>query len=148
MDACSTTLCADTCQVSCLSVSDPRNSIVHVIPGTYSAGAWAASSFSLGRLPDKARLWYQHGLLLQRNLQIKPPLAEAIARLANTYLIAEPCGCDQTRHRWQRDREEADVNSYDAAMAMSYFGTTMRGAVFAWSVIKRLAPLATGGALT
>ena len=45
-------------------------------------------------------------------------------------------------------RQEADINNFDTAMAMSYFGTTMRGAVFAWSVIKRLAPLATGGALT
>ncbi len=148
MDACSTTLCADTCQTSCLSVDDVRQGIVRTIPGTYSGGAWAASAFSIGRLPDKTRLWYYHGILQNRNMQIRPPLAEAIVRLANTYLVAEPCGCDQTRHRWQRDREEADINTYDAAMAMSYFGTTMRGAVFAWSVIKRLAPLATGGALT
>ena len=148
VDACNTTLCADTCQVSCLSVSDERNGIVHTIPGTYSAGSWSVAAFSIGRLPDKTRLWYHHGLDLNRKLQIKPTLAEAITRLANTYLITEPCGCDQTRHRWQRDREEQDVNTYDAAMAMSYFGSTMRGAVFAWSVIKRLAPLATGGALT
>jgi hypothetical protein len=150
-DACSTTLCADTCQTSCLSVSDERNGIVRTIPGTYSAGSWSASSFSIGRLPDKSRLWYRHGLDLvdlRSMLQIKPTLAEAIARLANTYLISEPCGCDQTRHRWQRDRQEQDIDSYDAALAMSAFGSTMKGAIFAWSVIKRPAPLATGGALT
>ena len=148
LDACATTLCADTCQTSCISVDDRRLGIVRAIPGTYSAGSWAASAFTIGRLPDKARLWYHNGLGLNNNMQIKPTLAEAIARLANTYLVAEPCGCDQTRHRWQRDRQEADINTYDAAMAMSYFGTTMRGAVFAWSVIKRLAPIASGGALT
>jgi len=145
---CDTSLCADTCQTACISVEKEREGIVRVIPGTYSSGSWSVASFQVARLPDKARLWYYHGLLLQRNLQIKPSIAEAITRLANTYLIAEPCGCDQTRHRWQRDREEQDINTYDTAMAMSCFGSTMKGAVFAWSVVKRLAPLALGGALT
>jgi len=151
LGACDTTLCADTCQTSCLSVEDERQGIVHVIPGTYASGSWSLASFQVARLPDKARLWYRHGLDLtdlRHLLQIRPPIAEAIARLANTYLVAEPCGCDQTRHRWQRDREEQDINTYDTAMAMSCFGSTMKGAVFAWGVVKRLAPIAKGGALT
>lgn len=147
-DSCNTTLCADTCQTSCISVSEKRNGVVRVIPGSYSSGSWAVSAFSIGRLPDKVRLWYHHGLLLQSNLQIKPPLAEAIVRLANTYLVTEPCGCDQTKNRWMRDRQEQEIDSYDAALAMSAFGSTMKGAIFAWSVVKRLAPLAQGGALT
>jgi hypothetical protein len=75
-------------------------------------------------------------------------MAEAIVRLANTYLVDAPCGCSQTRHRWERDREEQEINTIDAALCMSAFGTTMRGAMFAWSVVKRQPPIAHGGALT
>lgn len=145
---CDTTLCADTCQTSCLSVDDKRLSIVRVIPGSYAAGAWTLASFSESRLPDKARLWYQHGKALTSDLRIEASLAEAIVRLANTLLIEEPCDCAQTKYRWQRDRKEMDINTYDAALAMSAFGSTMLGALFAWNVVKRLDPIAGGSALT
>jgi len=148
---CDTALCADTCQTACLNVDEERIGVVRTIPGTYASGSWSLAQFQVGRLPDKVRLWYRHGLDLvdlRNRLQIRPPTAEAIVRLANTYLVAEPCGCDQTRHRWQRDREEQDINTYDAAMAMSCFGSTMKGAIFAWGVVKRLSPLATAGAMT
>lgn len=148
LGGCGTTFCADTCQAACLSVDDLRLGIVRVMPGTYAAGSWTSAAFSVARLPDKARLWYHHGMLLQDNLKIKPVLAEAIVRLANTYLVAAPCGCEQTQYRWNRDREEQDINTYDTALAMSAFGSTMKGAVYAWSVIKRLGPIAPGAALT
>src|SRR4030065_514187 len=79
---------------------------------------------------------------------IKPVMAGAIVRLPNTYLVEEPCGCAQTKWRWTRDREEAEINFYDAQLCMSAFGTTMKGALFAWSVIKRIPPIARGGALS
>lgn len=151
MAGCSTTLCADTCQDACMNIEEKRLGVVRTVPATYSSGSWSLASFQVARLPDKARLWYRHGLLLVdlwNKIQLQPSIAEAIARLANTYLPAAPCGCDQTQYRWQRDREEQDINTYDTAMAMSCFGSTMKGAVFAWGVVKRLAPLAAGGALT
>jgi len=147
-DSCSPTVCAETCQSACLSIENTRLSIVHAIPSTYAASTWTAASFSECRLPDSARFWYQSGLLLQSNGKIKPMLAEAIVRLANTYMVDEPCGCQVTKHRWARDREEQDINSYDAQLCMSAFGSTMKGALFAWSVIKRLPPIARGGAVT
>jgi len=145
---CDPAICATTCQDSCIGIDDPRLSIVRPMPGTYSAGSWTAASFALSRLPDAARFWYYNGALLQANGRIKPMMAEAIVRLANTYLVDEPCGCQQTKHRWERDREEQDINTIDAALCMSNFGTTMRGAMFAWSVVKRQPPIAGGGALT
>jgi len=148
---CATTLCADTCQTACISVEKEREGIVRAIPGTYASGSWSLASFQVARLPDKTRLWYEHGLdrrWTREKWRIRPDLAEAIARLANTLLPAEPCGCDQTKWRWQRDRQERDLNTFDAAQAMHYFGTTMAGALFAWSVCKRHKPLALGGALT
>lgn len=145
---CDPTICSETCQNACLSIQDHRTSIVHTIPGTYAAGAWTSTSFSIPRLPDAVRLWYFSGMLLQANGRIKPLMAEAIVRLANTYLVEEPCGCAQTKWRWTRDREEAEINFYDAQLCMSAFGTTMKGALFAWSVIKRIPPIARGSALS
>lgn len=147
-DSCSAAACAETCQAACLSIEDYRLSIVHVIPGTYSAGAWTTSTFAECRLPDAIHAWYYAGLQLDRYGRIKPMLAEAIVRLANTYLVDMPCGCSATKYRWERDRTEQDINNYDAQLCMSAFGSTMKGALFAWSVIKRLPPIARGGALT
>jgi hypothetical protein len=147
-EGCSPAACAETCQTACISIEDSRRGIVHAIPSTYSSGAWAQASLSMGRLPDAVRFWYHSGLLLQANGKIKPMLAEAIVRLANTYMVDQPCGCAATIDRWTRDREEQDINSYDAQLAMSTFGSTMKGAIFAWSVIKRIPPLVRGGALT
>ena len=147
-DSCTPGVCAVTCQDSCLSIEDVRRSVVRVMPGTYSAGSWTSASFSVARLPDSARVWYYSGLLLQANGRIKPLMAQAIVRLANTYLVDQPCGCQQTMNRWERDREEQDINTYDASLCMSAFGSTMKGALFAWSVIKRIPPLTRGGALT
>ena len=147
-DLCGVPACAETCQDACISIDDSRRGIVRVIPGTYLSGSWSSASFSQGRLPDAVHVWYHSGLLLQANGKIKPMLAEAIVRLANTYMVDQPCGCAVTLQRWERDREEQDINTYDAQLAMSAFGSTMKGAIFAWSVIKRIPPLVRGGALT
>ena len=147
-DTCDPPICTETCQDACITIEDHRRGIVRTLAGTYATGAWTTSAFTIPRLPDAARLWYQNGLLLEANGRIKPMLAEAIIRLANTYLIEEPCGCAQTKWRWTRDREEAEINFYDAQLCMSAFGSTMKGALFAWSVVKRMPPIARGGALT
>lgn len=147
-DGCSPAICEETCQTSCIGIDDPRLSIVRALPGTYAAGTWTSTSFAINRLPDAARFWYWSGALLQANGRIKPMMAEAIVRLANCYLVDEPCGCAQTKHRWERDTKEQDINTIDAALAHSAFGTAMAGAIFAWSVVKRQPPIARGGALT
>ena len=147
-DSCTPGVCAETCQDACIGITDPRLSVVRAMPATYSAGSWTSASFSVTRLPDAARFWYYNGALLQANGRIKTMMAQAIVRLANTYMVDEPCGCAQTRHRWERDREEQDINTYDAQLCMSAFGSTMKGALFAWSVVKRQPPIYRGGALT
>src|SRR5512139_1242532 len=147
-DSCTPAPCAEICQSACITIEDARRGMVRAIPSTYTNGAWAKAAFSQGRLPDAVRFWYHSGMLLQSNGKIKPMLAEAIVRLANTYMVDQPCGCAATMQRWTRDREEQDINSYDAQLCMSAFGSTMKGALFAWSVIKRIPPLARGGALS
>jgi len=147
-DSCTPAVCAETCQNACIGVHDSRLSIVRSMPSTYAAGTWTAATFSVNRLPDAARFWYYSGALLQANGRIKTDMATAIVRLANCYMVDEPCGCAQTKHRFERDREEQDVNTIDAALCMSNFGTTMRGAMYAWGVVKRQPPIASGGAMT
>ena len=144
--------CAESCQTACLQILDERPSTVHAIAGTYSAGAWTGASFQYPVLPNAARLWYLAGYHEHFSTWIEADwmvedLAEAITRLANVYLPEAACGCAQTRLRWQRDREEQKIDNVDAALCMSAFGTTARGALFAWSVIKRLGPMAGPGVL-
>jgi hypothetical protein len=75
-------------------------------------------------------------------------LKEAIARLANVLLPEAPCGCNQTRLRWEKDREVQDINTIDASLAFSAFGTSARGAIFAWAVVKQLQPLGGAASVT
>jgi hypothetical protein len=135
--------CQVTCQDACMIVDDSRIGHVRAIPASYSAGVWTNTLPSNCGLPSSARLWYRAGLLSMTNA-----LKEAIARLANVLLPEAPCGCNQTRQRWERDREIQDINTLDAGLAFSAFGTSARGAIFAWSVIKQLQPLGGAASVT
>lgn len=139
--------CSETCQTACIRTEDERDSIVRALAATYSGGTFSAASLVQNRIPDAVRFWYRAGLDLQSNGRMKSSIEQAIARLANCYLPEAPCNCDQTRNRWERDRELQDMNALDVALAMSAFGTTARGAVFAWGVVKRLSPLAGAAAI-
>ncbi len=150
--------CNETCATACVVVArgdDRRNGIVKAPAATHGAGGWAYQTYLSGQYPDFVRTWYLAGAWKRLNnwmeadmLQTNhPAMALAIVRLANTLLPEAPCLCNKTVTRWRRDREEGDINSLDAALAMSAFGSTMRGAIFAWSVVKRLNPLGGGGSL-
>lgn len=150
--------CNEQCQNACVIVGakdDRRNGIVKALAANHTAGGWAYQSFLNNQYPDHIRTWYLGGAWKKLNNWMEadllmtnhPAMAEAIVRLANTYLPEAPCTCNKTVTRWRRDRDEQDINNLDTALAMSAFGTTMRGAVFAWSVVKRLNPLGGGGSL-
>lgn len=142
--------CSQTCQESCLIIFNERLGEVKVKPAAESGGSWTASNFSIARYPDRVRIWYNAGwplIVNSKRYQIRPDIAEAIARLANVYMVAPPCGCEQTRRRWSRDRERMDINSADAALAMSAFGEVTRGSMWAWHVVKLLRPLGQAGSL-
>ena len=135
--------CQEACQSACLIVDDSRVGHVRTMPASYGAGVWTAASFVNCGLPSAARLWYLAGLSSMGNA-----LKEAITRLANVLLPEAPCGCNQTRLRWEHDREIQDINTLDANLAFSAFGTSARGAIFAWSVIKQLKPLGGASSVT
>lgn len=141
-----TTVCAETCQDACVVVDKPRVGNVRTIPASYAAGTWTLMSFSLNRYPDAVRVSYQSGLALDPyTYEIDEDLAEAIVRLANCYLVDEPCGCDMTRQRFKRDREMKSMTDFDAALATRFFGTSCRGAAFATMVVEKLGPVGKGG---
>lgn len=134
--------CVEACGDACLIVDDSRVGIVRTPLTSYAAGVWTYTTSTNSGYPAKVRLWYKSGLYALSNA-----MQEAIVRLANVFLPEAPCGCGLTRQRWDRDREEQDINTIDAALAFSAFGTAARGAVFAWTTVKRLNPLGGGSSL-
>lgn len=150
--------CNEQCQAACVVIGaddDRRNGIVKTLAATHSAGDWTYQNYLDNQYPDHVRVWYLAGAWKRLNNWMEadllgknhPAMAEAIVQLANTLLPEAPCTCNKTQTRWMRDREEQDINTLDVALAASAFGSTMRGAVFAWSVVKRLNPLAGAGSL-
>ncbi len=155
LDNSSQATCAETCQSACVRIYEARIGRVRAYPAIYYAGEWQRVGFPDCRAPDRVEFNYLAGHYrsiagwMEADLidLVKPNVAEAIVRLANTYLPEAPCSCARTQQRWLRDREEQEINNQDTALAMSAFGSTMRGAIFAWSIVKRLNPLSLSGAL-
>lgn len=146
-DACGAP-CVEVCQHGCATVVDRRLGQLTVQPAAYSEGAWSGANWRLCQMPNKVRLWYRAGYMDNQCVDCSGMgymVKEAIVRLANTHLPEAPCGCDPTRERWNRDREEMSIDSTDVELAQSAFGTTMRGAIFAFNVISKLPPLGKGG---
>lgn len=142
------TVCTETCQSACIVPYERRTGLVRVQPSTYSAGVWSSTAYRSSAYPDVARFWYRAGYdddTCVDCTQIGPALKEAIVRLANVHLPEAPCGCTATTQRWDRDREEMSINAIDAQMAASHFGSTARGAIFAYNVVSRIPPLGRGG---
>lgn len=143
-------VCAEGCVPGCVTIDNSRVGLVVVKPATWSSttGLWTLATCPGCGLPNSARVWYLAGYddsLCVNCAQMGPQVKEAIVRLANCHLPEAPCGCDPTRGRWERDREEMAVDSMDVELAQSAFGTTMRGAVFAYNVFSKLPPLGQGG---
>lgn len=144
--------CVPTCQDACISLLDRRRGKVQVFPATYSSGTYAMSTFSDCSTPSYTRLWYQSGYWqniagwMEQDF-MRQDLARAIVKLANTYMHVQPCGCDWTRQAFESDREVLPIDSMFVAEAVSKFGSSMRGAVEAWQIIKGLDPLRRGSSL-
>jgi hypothetical protein len=94
--------CIDGCTIdtdsACMTVRDGVIGIVQVQPATYSDG-WTRTSQHCRTCYDYIRLNYRAG---KRTLT--PNMENAIVRLAHSLMPAEPCGCDETKRYWERDR--------------------------------------------
>lgn len=149
-DYCDPLPCTDKWQDACISSLNSRNGQFTVIPGAYDAitGQWTRTGYAYGLSPREVALWYYAGYRDPTcNVcdPMGPALKRAIVSLANCYMSDPPCGCDETMSRWRSDREEQTMTTFNVAMAKSHFGSSQRGAVFAYSVVHNLPPLGKGG---
>ncbi len=146
-DPCGGNPCVDTCQDACITIINARNGIFYAQPATYASGAWASAAWTYSEYPDHLQIWYLAGYQDHSSYGcdwMTPSMKEAIVRLANVYLVHPPCGCSYTHEKWASDREEMAIDNITIDMAKTAFGTTARGAVFAYSVFSRLEPLGRG----
>lgn len=142
--------CGEACQSGCITVRRSRIGEVSVTPSVYHADTCTFSRqafYNPGIIPDKVRMWYRAGYdddMCEDCDQFGASAAEAIVRLANCFMAEAPCGCSITAERWEKDREEMSIDSTDVELAQSTFGTTMRGALFAYNTFKNLPQLGRG----
>lgn len=141
--------CGFSVQNGCLVTRNPKLGIVAPQPGSWNGSAFDVTSFSLGRSPDRVRLWYRSGYRKQELafplLQMDPMLERAIAYLALANMQRPFCACEPLEANTMWWREELAHNESTQAKTSSWqldrdslrnpFGTT-RGARYAWNIIS------------
>jgi hypothetical protein len=147
---CDAYACRETCQDACAQVQDNEMGMFKVTPAQWDASneQWLRKRGACSGTPRFVRVWYVSGYNNNRCYECSsmgPRMKEAIVRLSNCFLPEAPCGCSITRERWEKDREEMPIDSMDVELAQTTFGTTMRGAVWAYTVFKSIPPLGQGG---
>lgn len=142
-------VCGTTCQDACVTVTNERLGHFEAKTATYGSGAWVPTNWVVtGYSPSRVLLWYYSGF---RDYScddcdfMTQELKEAIVSLANVYLRIPPCACGISAERLSQDRAEQPIDSLNAALAKTAFGTAARGAVFAYSVVSGLPPIGKGG---
>lgn len=146
-DPCATVPCTPRTQDACIEVLRSRTSAFKVTPASFDGSTWTRGTLAYCQSPRAVKLWYLAGYTGAdcNTCEIDPAIKRAIVSLANCYLSDAPCGCSITLERWERDRELQEMDAYNVAMAKSHFGTSARGAVFAYSVLSRIPKLGRGG---
>ena len=134
--------CAWSVQNGCLQVRDNRIGYVTYAPGTWDAASngFLSAEFSVGREPEKMRLWYYSGW---EDLSLDCPRtemdfywAEAVAVYAVGLLDRAVCECTNVSNYFDYWREDLARQGKDRAFQISasqadnVFGST-RGAIFA-----------------
>lgn len=141
---------SDRYQEAMITVLRERTGAFYPTPASYdeSSRTWTRASMTYCESPQGFYLWYYAGLR-DTNCDdcsyMSTALKRAIVSLANCYMADPPCGSTATMERWKRDNEDQEMTTYNVAMANSHFGTSKRGAVYTYSVIRRIPPLGKGG---
>jgi hypothetical protein len=145
---CKDGVCLSYSQTGCCLPYDKRLGLFTMKPATYGSGAWVEGLWTYGYPPDRVEVSYLAGYdgdLCEDCSQMGMRLKTAIVRLANTHIVDAPCECTMFKEKFRRDREELDPMTRMVARAEAYFGSTMRGAVFALSVLDQLDSIGKGG---
>ena len=123
---CSSGNCSEYTHTACIYTRRGDLGILDVLPATYSAGAWAASSCT--RRYTLARLNYYAGLT-----PITKKLQDAVVRLAHSKMHQDPCGCDPVKGLWNRDQLVPEILSPEQTLCP--FGSS-NGAWWAWRQVQ------------
>jgi len=121
-----------------------------IVPATYSAanGYWTSSNWSVGREPDRVKIWYYSGVLDKRYTDFSlDPLsdywAETITWLAIARLTRHLCACDKLRSFADELQVDTSVRTPDARrhnIPFSYYGNpfgTRMGEIMAWRRVEQ-----------
>lgn len=137
--------CAWASQDGCLRVVDPRQGIVGALPATYDSttGAYTATSWTQGVMPDTIRLWYRSGLEWHKPGLVDPTWARTVVMLACARLDWPICTCSNAKtlvERWRDDaalvdRGKGKTYVFPMTVMDNPFGTRV-GEILAWQKIK------------
>ena len=145
-----TEICTTSSVIGCCQTKDVRLGQFTIVPASWNVAldGWVRALWTGGYPPARVSVSYLAGYDDDTCVdcsQLGSSLKMAIARLANAHIVDHPCGCSIFNQRFESDREELEVVTRPAARALSLFGTTMRGAVFALSVVDQLSSIGKGG---
>jgi hypothetical protein len=144
--------CYLAAQFGCTIVRDYRTGMITASPASWDASGlqYIASTLSVGRAPDRVRLWYRAGYrdqaLATPFLTMAPNWARAVAYFATALLARPMCACQnvtsQVEH-WATDLAATKSSGGGAFESFRIstrdldnpFGTT-RGAMHAWRTFR------------
>lgn len=96
--------CADVEYTGCQHLTKPELGIMGISMATYSEGVWIRSCLTGCDVPFALKINYFAGLqTLTRQAE------SAIIRLAHSLMPEAPCGCEDAKRLWSRDRTQPDV---------------------------------------
>lgn len=153
--------CTEQTSDGCAFVTNPSMGIFAPLPATYNAegGNWSSSEWSTSFQPERARLWYQSGLVSREyqrgktNDPLPHEMARIIAYLATARLKRPLCGCTNVSDMSENLRRNTTSAEQGAGMFFTTtqvvnnpFGTRM-GEVMAWRELTKLMRRVGGGAV-
>lgn len=101
--ACGCGSCTETTHDALLYVVHSATGQVRVQPAHYLSGSWSAATNCGCCSPQWMTLNYLAGAPPTRQAEV------TVIRLAHSKMVYEPCGCDDVRRLWARDRNTPDV---------------------------------------
>ncbi len=140
--------CAESTQVGCIRVKNPRNGLVIPQPGVYNSvtEAFAAAAWSQRVEPDAVRIWYRAGWQPENQrgcVALDNRWAQIIAMLATARLEWDLCDCSNMRDAasfWRQDAAmmtaAKSFNLRPSEMS-NPFGQRI-GEVLAWRQVRNL----------
>lgn len=148
----SCTTCYLMAQFGCMLVRDYRTGMVTASSATWNSATqvFESSPLSVGRAPDKVRMWYRAGYRDQTQarpmLDMKPAWARAVTYFATALLNRPMCSCQNLQAQmeyWQDDMSKIQVSQstsenfqVDRSLLSNPFGMS-RGAIHAWRTFQR-----------